>query len=80
MTVQMVRNAFLWCFIINTGLLLWWFLMFSLARDWIYRMHGRWYSIPEDRFDSIHYTGIMIFKIAIFMFNLVPYIALCIVG
>jgi len=80
MDVQMVRNAFLWCFIINLGLLLWWFLLFSLARDWVYRVHGRWFNISEERFDSIHYMGMAMFKIAIFMFNLVPYLALLIVA
>ena len=80
MTVQVVRDALFWCWVINFGLLLLWFLMFSLARDWIYRYHSRWFKLSAERFDSIHYTGMAMFKTAIFMFNLVPYIALHIVG
>ncbi|MBM4331809.1 MAG: hypothetical protein FJ117_11410 [Deltaproteobacteria bacterium] len=80
MTVQDVRDVLLWCLIINVGLLLWWFLVFSLAHDWVYRIHGRWFTLSEERFDAIHYLGMAIFKIAIFMFNIVPYIALLIVG
>ncbi|MDI6755124.1 MAG: hypothetical protein QME78_12120 [Thermodesulfobacteriota bacterium] len=80
MTFQDVRDVFFWCLIMNVGLLLWWFLVFSLAHDWVYRIHGRWFTLSEERFDAIHYLGMAMFKIAIFMFNIVPYIALLIVG
>ena len=40
MTFDTVRDALLWCFVINMGLLLWWFVFFTLAHDWIYRFHG----------------------------------------
>ena len=79
MTVDIVRNALLWCFIINMGLLLWWSVMFMFAHDWVYRFHGKWFKLSVEQFDSIHYAGIAFYKIAIFVFNLVPYIALCIV-
>jgi len=75
-----IRNALLWCFAINTGLLLWWFLFIALAHDWVYRMHTRWFNIPVEKFDAIHYTGMMVFKLFIFAFNLVPCLALLIVG
>ena len=50
--------------------------MYVMIRDWIHRIHGRWFKLPAEKFDAIHYTGMMIYKLAIFMFNLVPYIAL----
>ena len=80
MTIDMVRDALLWCFIINIGILLWWFLFFSLAHDWVYQFHGRWFKLPVEKFDAIHYAGMAFFKICIFVFNIVPYFALCIVG
>ncbi len=80
MTIDMVRDALLWCFVINMGLLLWWFVMFTFAHDWIYRFHGKWFRLSVERFDAIHYACIAFFKICIFMFNVVPYIALRIVG
>jgi hypothetical protein len=36
--------------------------------------------MPEERFNGIHYLGMAIYKIGILVFNLVPYIALCIVS
>jgi hypothetical protein len=80
MTIDMIREALLWCFIINMGLLLWWFMFFAFAHDWVYRMHGRWFKLSVEKFDAIHYAGIAFFKICIFVFNIVPYFALLIVG
>jgi len=62
------------------GILLWWFLFIALAHDWVYRMHSKWFKISEEKFDAIHYAGISFFKVTIFAFNIVPYLALCIVG
>jgi hypothetical protein len=33
-----------------------------------------------EQFDAIHYAGMTVFKLGIILFNLVPYIALRIVG
>ncbi len=80
MTMEVVRDMLGWCTLINIGVLLYWWLMIAFAHDWIYRYHGRWFKIPVETFDAIHYGGMAAFKIAIFMFNLVPYLALRIVG
>ena len=80
MTLEMVRGALLWCLVINTVLLLSWWLMFTMAHDWIYRMHGRWFKLSMETFDAIHYAGMILFKLGIFAFNLVPYVALLITG
>ena len=80
MTIEVIRGALAWCTVINWGLLLWWFLFFILAHDWIYRFHRKWFDVSVDKFDAIHYAGMGIFKIGIILFNLVPYLALRIVG
>lgn len=79
MTLITIRSMLAWCTVINMGLLIWWFLIFFFAHDWVYRFHSKWYQIPQDRFDAIHYAGIAFFKILILMFNLVPYLALRII-
>ena len=79
MIVDQIKEILLWCFIINIGMLFWWFLFIALARNWVYRMHTKWFKISEERFDEIHYAGMAFFKICIFVLYLVPYIALCIV-
>ena len=79
MTVEQIRDVLGWCAVINIGLLLWWFLMFALAHDFVYRLHGKWFKLTVERFDTIHYAGMAFFKIGIFLLNIVPYLALHIV-
>jgi hypothetical protein len=62
------------------ALLLWWAMFLLLAHDWTYRLHSKWFKISAEQFDTIHYAGIAIFKLGVFMFNLVPYFALRIIG
>lgn len=79
MMIDAIRQMLGWCFVINMGLLLWWFLAITLAHDWVYKMHTRWFKMSVEQFDAIHYAGIAIFKIFVFACNLVPYIALTII-
>lgn len=79
MTIGVLRELLGWCCLINMGLLLWWFLIILLARNWVYRIHGKWFKLSEESFDAIHYSGIAFFKITIFVFNIVPYVALRII-
>jgi len=80
MTISMARQFLLWCTVMDYGLILVWFLAFVFAHDWMHRLHGRWFRLSREQFDALHYAGMSTFKIGIFLFNLVPLIALCIVG
>ena len=80
MTLEIVRDTLAWCAVINIILLLWWFLFFKLAHDWIYRYHSTGFNLSMDRFDAIHYAGMAAYKMGIWLFNLAPYFALRIVG
>ena len=80
MTMELIRDTLGWCALINIGMLLFWWLLFVLARDFVYRMHSKWFKLSEENFDKIHYMGMAIYKVIIFVFNLVPYLALRIVG
>ena len=80
MTLEIVRNGLGWCAVMNMGLLIWWFLFYFLGHDWTYRVHSKWVELSVDRFDAIHYAGILLFKISVFFFNIVPYLALRIAG
>ena len=80
MTLELIRDGLAWCAVINIGVLLLWFLGFTLAHDWIYRIHGRWFKVSEEKFDAIHYASMGFFKICVILFNVAPYLALRIVG
>jgi len=80
MTLETVRAVFAWCSVINMVLLLLWFLIFAIAHDWIHKIHSKWFNLSVEKFDCLHYAGMVIFKICILLFNLVPYLAMRIVG
>lgn len=79
MTLETIADILLWCGLINIGLLLWWLLLICLAHDWVYRFHSRWFYMPMERFDAIHYAGMAFYKILMIVFNWVPYFAIQII-
>ncbi len=80
MELAEIRAFFAWCSVINIALLLWWGIFMLFAHDFTYRIHCRWFKISVEKFDAIHYSGLAFFKVGVFMFNLVPYFALRIIG
>lgn len=80
MDTSTIKEALLWSAIINYGVLLWWFLIFAFARNWLHRFHGRWFQMSADQFSAIHYAGMAMYKVGILLLNLVPYLALLVVA
>ena len=79
MSIDTVRSALLWSGIINYGILILWVLLVLFARGLIHRI-ARWYGLSAGHCDLIQFSGITLYKLLIFFFNLVPYVALRIVG
>lgn len=80
MDIQTLTTFFMWCTIINGGLLLLWTLFCVFTPDLVYRTQKMWFPIPRDTFDVLIYSFLGLFKIIYLIFNVVPYIALLIVG
>lgn len=69
-----------WCAVINVSLLMIWFGLFVFAGDALFRLHGRWFALTRERYDTVHLSCMAGYKLAIWMFNLAPYLALRIIG
>ena len=80
MTLESLRDVFMWCTIINYGILLVWFLVFAFAHDWMFALHSKWFKLRLEQFDAIHYSVMAGFKILILIFNLAPWVAFWIVA
>lgn len=80
MSIEKVRLFLLWCTVINYAILLLWGLLFMFPNAWLYRLWSRWFRLPAEQIDALNFSGMAVYKIGIFLFNLVPYVALCIVG
>ena len=81
MDISTLTRFFMWCTLLNTGLLLFSFLMVAqgIGGDFVYRMHSKWFPMPRDNFNAALYLIIGIYKIFVFVFNLVPWVALTII-
>ncbi|MGV8961029.1 MAG: DUF6868 family protein [Stenotrophomonas sp.] len=79
MTFELLYRFLLWSVAINYAVLFAWFAVFVIARGWMRKLHGKWFSLSDSTFYAIHYGGMAFYKICILLFNLVPLIALCLV-
>lgn len=80
MSIATVRTFFMWCTIMNGGILILSTLLLVGARDLVYRMHSKWFPMPRDAFNVVIYSFIGLYKILFFVFNVIPYLALVIAG
>lgn len=69
-----------WCFVLNYLLLLVWGSVFIGAKDWLYRLHSRWFDLSRPVFDAMHYGLMGGYKLLIFIVFLAPYLAIRLAG
>ena len=79
MKLDLLREFFLWCSVINMGLLLFSFVFIIVVRDFACRMHQKIFKLTEDQFHVTMYRVIAYYKMGIFLFCIIPYCALCII-
>ena len=80
MDIEMLTKFFMWCTILNLGLLMLSFLILAFSGDFVYKMHSRWFPMPREAFSRILYSFIGMYKIIVFVFNVVPWAVLAIIG
>ncbi len=80
MDIQTLTRFFMWCTILNGGILLLWSATILLAPDFLYNTHSRWFSISRESFNVVIYSFLALTKIFFVFFSAVPYVALLMVG
>ena len=80
MDIETLTRFFMWCTIMNGALLVLWTIMCILVPDLVYRTQSKWFPIPRETFNVVMYSFLGLFKIVFLVFNVVPYVALLIVG
>jgi len=80
MDIQTLTTFFMWCTIINGVLFFLAATLLMLAPDLVYRTQNKWFPIPRENYNVVIYSFLGLLKIVFLVFNLVPYIALLIVG
>ncbi|MHC4288828.1 MAG: DUF6868 family protein [Planctomycetota bacterium] len=80
MTVYEVREMLGWCTVINIALMIFSFVLICALRSFVYKMHTKWFPMSEQVFNAIVYSYLGLYKICIIVFNIIPWIALSIMG
>jgi|TARA_B100000315_G_C14417419_1_gene513887 hypothetical protein len=80
MNIHSLTAFFKWCSIINIALFVLSAILVIGASDFVYSTQGQMFHLPREAFDVAIYALLGLYKIVILVFNLVPYVALRIIG
>ena len=80
MNIQAVTTFFMWCTIINGVIFALWTLLLVFFPDFVYRIQSKLFPIPRETYNVVIYSFLGLFKIVFLVFNVVPYVALLLVG
>ena len=79
MNIKKITAFFLWCTIINGCLLVFVFIIGIIAMDLVTSIHSNLFQIPHEVINVAYYSFLGLYKIVWLVFNVVPYVALCII-
>jgi hypothetical protein len=79
MDIQTLTAFFMWCAVMNGGLLVLWTIVLIVAPDLVYRTQSKWFPIPRETFNVVIYSFLGLFKLVFLVFNVVPYVVLMII-
>jgi len=77
-TIDVIREFFGWCSVINMGLLLLLVIIMVSLHDRIARIHAKMFNLDEHHVSRIYFQYLAQYKILIIVFNIIPYFALMI--
>lgn len=80
MELQTLTDFFMWCMIINLGIFLFWMIFLLATPDLVYRLQSSFFPLSRESYDRIIYGFLGAFKLMLLFFNVVPYVALRIIG
>ena len=76
MNTQTIRKFLGWCLVINFSILVFSWLVFLFAHDFVYQIWASQHNLTVEAYDAIYISIIGFYKILIIAFMLVPYFVL----
>jgi hypothetical protein len=64
MNIAQIREALLWCVILNIGFVTVWSILVLVAKGWLNGIILKWFRVPAEHCDMINLTGIVLYKSA----------------
>jgi hypothetical protein len=74
--LETITAFFGWCTVINVGFLAFGAIKIVGMRGPILKIHGKMFGLSEEDLSRAYFQYLVQYKIAVIVFNLVPYIAL----
>jgi len=79
-TIEVIREFLGWCSVINIGLLMLSSILIIAIRGPVSRIHAKMFDLDERGVRHAYFQYLGQYKIAIIVFNIVPYFALKVMG
>lgn len=76
MAIETIHELFGWCLIINVGILFLSTVFLGLLGGWASKTHAKIFDLDETWIRQAYFSYLANYKIAVIVFNLVPWIAL----
>ncbi len=74
--IQLLKSFLLSAALLNIGIMLLWIALLTWSRNFIHRFHGFWFPMSQEKMIELHYLMFGLYKLGIFLFFLMPWIAL----
>ena len=75
-SIEVLTTFFGWCSVINIGVLVFTTVVLMLMKDAISSIHAKLFGVNQENLPLIYFGYLGNYKVAILVFNLVPYLAL----
>jgi hypothetical protein len=79
MTLDQITELFKWMTIINIGIFVISAVLSMVLRKIVCKIHGKLFGIEEDKVSIVVYGYFGVYRIAILVFNLIPYLSLLLI-
>lgn len=76
MRYQNIKRFFMWNSIVNICILTFYCLIIIGAKNYLYAMHSKLFSLDKESFAQLVYLFLGLYKIIIVVFNLIPFLVL----
>ena len=80
MTLETLREFFGWCLLLNAALLVFMTLALGFLGAKVARLHGKILRVAPQALPLEFYRFLGAYKLAVLLFNAVPYVALSLMG
>lgn len=80
MSIKILTSFFMWCSVMNGLMLSLWTIVCAFIPNLVYRTQNAFFPMKRETFNVAIYYFLGTFKMVFIAFNLIPYLALVIIG